>query len=193
MLFGMTKSKRKGTAGESAVVSFLRTAGFPYAERLALQGSKDRGDITGIPGVVVECKASDAYLWSSWLTEARVEKENANATHAFVASKPRGVGSTRTGDWFAGMYLGDYVNLLEEAKVEVGTVWTQHMSGTYINRDLLKMTGLAKVHAAEGDCDWWLVEISPKGVKDPAMFYAVTSLSQMSGLLVRAGYGSLGG
>jgi hypothetical protein len=193
MLAGMTKSKRKGTAGESAVVSFLRTVGFPYAERLALQGSKDRGDITGIPGVVIECKASDAYLWSTWLNEARVEKENANATHAFVASKPRGVGSTRTGDWFAGMYLGDYVSLLEDAGVELGTVWTQNMPGTYINRDLLRMTGLAKVHALEGDCDWWLVEISPKGVKDPAMFYAVTSLAQMSSLLVKAGYGSVGG
>lgn len=189
----MTFSKRKGTAGESAVVSFLRTAGFPYAERLALQGSKDRGDITGIPGVVVECKASDAYLWSTWLNEARVEKANANAAHAFVASKPRGVGATRTGQWFAGMFLGDYVNLLEAAGVQVGTVWTQHMPGTYINRDLLRMTQLAKANAEDGDCDWWLVEISPKGVKDPAMFYAVTSLAQMSRLLVYAGYGSLGG
>lgn len=193
MLFGMTKSKRKGTAGESAVVSFLRTAGFPYAERLALQGSKDRGDITGIPGVVVECKASDAYLWSSWLTEARVEKENANATHAFVASKPRGVGSTRTGDWFAGMYLGDYDRLLIEAGVPSKKVWTQAMSGANINRDLAVACRLAKAHAAEAACDWWLVEISPKGVKDPAMFYAVTSLAQMSGLLVAAGYGSVGG
>lgn len=189
----MTKSKRKGTAGESAVVSFLRTAGFPYAERLALQGSKDRGDITGIPGVVVEVKASDAYEWSTWLKEASVEKENAKADHAFVASKPRGVGSTRTGEWFAGMFLGDYDDLLVAAGVLNGEVWTHEMSGASINRGLAPACRLAKAHAFDAQCPWWLVEISPKGIKDPAMFYAVTSLAQMSGLLVAAGYGSLGG
>lgn len=189
----MTRSKQKGTAGESAVVSFLRTAGFPYAERLALQGSKDRGDITGIPGVVIEVKAADAYLLGTWMKETKTEQLNAGADFGFLTAKPRGVGNTRTGEWFAGMYLGDYAALLAAAKVGTGEVWTQHLSGHNINRDLWPTTRLAKAHAPEGDCDWWFVEIEPKGVRDDNLFYAVTSLEQMSGLLVAAGYGSLGG
>lgn len=191
----MSESKRKGTHCETAVVSFLRTAGFPYAERLALQGAKDRGDVTGIPGIVVECKNEQTYLWSSWLAEATVEKVNAQADFGIVAAKPRLVGATRTGEWMAGMYSGEFARLLLQAKIttfdEGDKVWVQQMSGANINRDLAKTMKLAEAHAKDAGMNWWVVEISPKGVKDPYSFYAVTSLAQMSGLLVRAGYGRL--
>jgi Holliday junction resolvase-like predicted endonuclease len=50
----MSHSKRVGTAAESLVVDFLQRHGFRYAERRALRGVNDCGDVTGIPGVVGE-------------------------------------------------------------------------------------------------------------------------------------------
>lgn len=38
------------------MVRLAREMGWPYAERRALTGGKDRGDITGIPGVVIQVK-----------------------------------------------------------------------------------------------------------------------------------------
>ena len=45
----MSKAKQKGTLAESALVKFLQSAGFPNAERRALAGINDLGDITGTP------------------------------------------------------------------------------------------------------------------------------------------------
>ncbi len=107
----VNKPKQKGTAAESAVVSFLRTQGFPYAERLALQGGKDRGDITGVPGIVFEVKAVQEYAFNQWLGEARVERDNAGADFGMVIAKPRLVGTSKTGQWYALMYSFDYLAL----------------------------------------------------------------------------------
>jgi len=66
-------------------VKFLQTAGFPHAERRALCGNLDRGDITGTPGLVWECKAGAAATSASdnqviaWLKETEVERVNAKA------------------------------------------------------------------------------------------------------------------
>lgn len=72
-------SKRKGTAAESLVVSVLVDAGWPYAERRALNGSQDRGDVAGVPGVVVEVKAEREFHITEWLREAAAEKANDGA------------------------------------------------------------------------------------------------------------------
>lgn len=196
----VNKAKNKGTAAESAVVSFLRTRGFPHAERLALQGGKDRGDITGIPGIVIEVKNTATYTFSSWLKEAMVEKDNANADFAFVAAKPRLVGATRVGMWMAAMYLGEFSRLCKQAGVywaDLSTAppgasaWVHHMTSNAVNRDILKnLTGLQGFKEASG-CEFGAVTIRPPGVDDVDAWYAVTMLEDMSGLLVRAGYGRL--
>ncbi|NAE18288.1 hypothetical protein, partial [Enterococcus hirae] len=49
-----------GTAAETATVRYLRTAGFPHAERRALRGTHDCGDITGTPGLAWEVKGGQA-------------------------------------------------------------------------------------------------------------------------------------
>lgn len=183
----VNKPKQKGTAAESAVVSFLRTVGFPYAERLALQGGKDRGDITGIPGIVVEVKACQEYTFSSWLAEAEVERDNAKADFGFVVAKPRLVGTARTGQWYALMYEGWWQALLHEAAVV--QVWTQEMSGNSISTMIGKTLKLAQGHAEQAGSTHSCVRIAPKGVKDSNLYYVVTTLEQMADLLVRAGYG----
>lgn len=184
--------KQKGTAAETAVVSFLRTQGFPHAERLALQGGKDRGDITGIPGIVVEVKAEKEYTLSSWLKECRVEVDNAKADFGFVVAKPRLVGTMNTASWYAIMTQGPWWQLLAmvDRKMVGGLeLWTHDMRPGFINRDLAKNLRLAGDHMAQSDCTHSCVRIAPKGVDDPSMYYVVTTLAQMSDLLVRAGYG----
>lgn len=73
----MSASKRKGSKWERDVVEFLRVNGFPYVERRALEGINDRGDIAGIPGVVLECKATKAIDLATAMTEAEKEAKNA--------------------------------------------------------------------------------------------------------------------
>lgn len=188
----VNKPKRKGTAAESAVVSFLRTQGFPHAERLALQGGKDRGDITGIPGIVVEVKAEQQYTLSSWLTECRIEVENAKADFGFVAAKPRLVGTMNTASWYAIMNAGSFRDLFTQAwkySPDLIEPWYQDMRPGFINRDLAGNVRLAHAHGLDAKTTHSCVRIAPKGVEDPTMFYVVTTLVQMSDLLVRAGYG----
>lgn len=187
----VNKPKNKGTAGESAVVAYLRTAGFPYAERLALQGGKDRGDITGIPGIVIEVKAVQEYAFNGWLSEARVERDNAGADFGLVVAKPRMVGTTRTRQWYALMYAYDYLALLSQASKESGdlTVWTREAKGNRISTTIGRDLVMAEVDRIASCSSHSCVRIAPNGVKDPSMYYVVTTLEQMSDLLVRAGYG----
>ena len=55
----MNKSGKIGTAAETAVVNYLRVNGFPHVERRRLRGAKDAGDLTGIPGLLVEVKGGE--------------------------------------------------------------------------------------------------------------------------------------
>lgn len=111
----MSKSRAKGTMAESAVVRFLRENGYPHAERRALSGINDKGDIAGIVGVVVEVKNHAKYKIPEWLREVEVEVANAKADHGFLIVKPNGVGEKRVGEWWAVLPLEGIVRLLREA------------------------------------------------------------------------------
>lgn len=71
--------KKKGTAWESAIVNYLRGNGVPHAERRSLGGTRDRGDVAGIPGVVIEAKSAARLQLSAWVDEANVERANDGA------------------------------------------------------------------------------------------------------------------
>lgn len=86
----MSASKRKGTAWETAVVEFLRSRGAVHAERRALAGARDRGDVAGIPGVVIECKAAKRYELAEWVRELEAETVNAGAEWGFLVVKAPG-------------------------------------------------------------------------------------------------------
>lgn len=85
----MSEARRKGTAFETAVVQYLQAHGFPYAERRALHGANDRGDITGIPGVVLELKATRRIDVGEAVTETERERQNANAQYGITIIKRR--------------------------------------------------------------------------------------------------------
>jgi hypothetical protein len=72
----VSKSKQKGTSAETAVVNWLNSKGRKHVERRALSGLLDRGDIAGIPGVVIEVKNHQRMELSAWLKELEVEMHN---------------------------------------------------------------------------------------------------------------------
>lgn len=101
-------SKQKGTAAETAVVRLLRYH-WP-AERRALHGALDKGDIAGVPGVVVEVKNCARMELAGWLDQALVERDNADELIGVVWHKRRG--KPHPGDWFVTMNGHDFVKLL---------------------------------------------------------------------------------
>jgi hypothetical protein len=108
----VSASKAKGTAAETAVVRYLQAAGFVQAERRALNGTADRGDIAGIPSVVIEVKNCARQELPAWVAEAELERDNDNATLGVVWHKRRGKGNPA--DWFVTMSGRQFAALLRE-------------------------------------------------------------------------------
>jgi hypothetical protein len=106
----VSRSKAKGTAAETAVVRFLREAGFEQAERRTLNGVQDRGDIAGIPGVVIEVKNCARDQLPAWIGEAERERDNDRAGLGVVWHKRRG--TTDPGRWFVTMSGDQFAALL---------------------------------------------------------------------------------
>jgi len=107
-------SKVRGTKFESQVVEFLRTHGFPYAERRALGGANDKGDIAGVPGVVLECKSVKQITLSTFVDELDVEMRNAGVEVGAVVIKRRG--TTDVGRAYAVMPMDVFVRLIGDAE-----------------------------------------------------------------------------
>jgi len=107
--------RQKGTAAETAVVEYLISAGYQNAERRALHGSNDRGDIAGIPGVVIEVKSEKTYRLTNAVREAKEEMKNAKAERYVAVLKPHGVGLGKGDQFFAVIELAEYVALLKLA------------------------------------------------------------------------------
>ena len=69
----MSASRRKGTAAKTAMVRWLQAHGFPFAERRALRGRDDQGDVAGIPGIALEVKNCNRTELAVWTDEAKAE------------------------------------------------------------------------------------------------------------------------
>lgn len=80
----MSKERAKGTRWASAIVTYLKEQGWPYAELRNLSGAKDRGDIAGVIGVCIEAKNQNRQSLAEWLDEATVERDNDNAAVGVV-------------------------------------------------------------------------------------------------------------
>lgn len=107
------KPKIKGTAAETAVVNCLQRGGWNAAERRALQGALDKGDIAGVPLVAIEVKDCKSLTFGPWLKEALVERDNAKAEIGFVWAKRRGHLDPK--DWFVVMDGDTVMRLLRAA------------------------------------------------------------------------------
>lgn len=113
----MTRSrataKKAGTSWESAIVDGLIAFGWPYAERRRLSGSADKGDIAGIPGLVIEAKNTRQMDLAGAVDEALCERDNAGAAHGVAWLKRRGRTSAAGG--YVVMDGSTFMALLKEA------------------------------------------------------------------------------
>jgi hypothetical protein len=91
--------KRKGNAAELAVARWLREWGWLNAERSRSGWHDDRGDIDGLPGVVVEVKNEKRIDIPGYIGELIVEMNNADAWTGVCIVKRRG--SVDVDDWYA--------------------------------------------------------------------------------------------
>lgn len=100
------RPRQIGTAAETAVVRYARASGFAGADRSALHGARDIGDVLLCPGVVVEVKGGDAARTATdaavllWLAQTANERHNAGAEHAFLVVQRKGVGPANAGRWW---------------------------------------------------------------------------------------------
>lgn len=103
----MNPSKRKGTAGETAVTRYCRDNGFSKAERRALHGTLDRGDIKICDHWIAEVKTGKTAAEASWAqirrwwAETERERVNAGAPAAMLVVQRRGIGLSQPGKWTA--------------------------------------------------------------------------------------------
>jgi len=109
----MSKSKAKGTSAETAVVNYLKDKWNIPAERRALTGAFDKGDISGISDVVFEIKNHKTMVLGQWMEELKVEVTNANAETGVVVHKRKG--TTDVSEWCASMPFWMYMYLLKHA------------------------------------------------------------------------------
>lgn len=188
MRFAMVnRPKILGTAAETAVVSWLIDNGHPYAERRGLQGAKDKGDVTGIPGICIEVKVAGkrGLLLGSWLRETEVERVNANAVYGLLVAKPTGLGPKRTGKWLAAMYHDQWAMLVAAGGWPVPVLPEDHIiSGTKVNKlSFFLANGWAQEHGP------LLVRAVGKKTA-PGDWYIVGTLEYMNRCLRYAGYGT---
>jgi hypothetical protein len=114
-------NKRKGSAAELAVAKWLRRKGWLNAERSRAGWQDDRGDIDGLPGVVIEVKNQKKMDIPGWLDELDVEMHNAKAWTGVLVVKRRG--STDPDDWYyimTGKIWGDLMRAVEFGGKEEG-------------------------------------------------------------------------
>ena len=109
----MSKAKQKGTAAETAVVNWLQSKGRKHVERRSLNGALDRGDIAGIPSVVIEVKNCARMELPKWVGELETEIANDKADTGTVIHKKRG--TTDVGEWYATMPVSIWYELIKSA------------------------------------------------------------------------------
>ena len=93
-------------------------------ERRTKNGSKDRGDITGVKTVgggrvVLECKTVARDNLPAWIKEAEIERGNDDALIGVVCHKKHGSG--KAADQYVSMTLATFAILIEGG-VQVGPV-----------------------------------------------------------------------
>jgi hypothetical protein len=107
-------ARQAGTQLERLVANYLARHINPDIDRRPKTGAKDKGDIGGLRHmgrpIVVECKNTTRLNLGPWLTEAEVERGNADATVGMVVFKRHG--KAAPGDQLVLMTLADLVALL---------------------------------------------------------------------------------
>jgi Holliday junction resolvase len=99
-------SRNKGGVGEREVVSLVKKAGFPDAERTSNgRHQRTRGDIAGIPGVTLEVKRTERlHLRQAW---AQCQEAAGDSLLPVLAHRWNG------GEWLAIVPLDELLALVK--------------------------------------------------------------------------------
>lgn len=112
-----------GTKAESAVVKVLTANGFPQAERRALRGERDAGDLTGTPGICWSVKGGDQARNASdldierWLADLATQMRHARADIGVLVVQRKGVGEANAHRWWAIMPAFQLADLAAEPQM----------------------------------------------------------------------------
>jgi hypothetical protein len=117
----VNRNKAKGTTWESAIVAYLKSRWWPFADRLTLSGSQDRGDIRLGDGikVVIEAKNEKSITLAGYIKEVEAEVKNAGAD--IGAAWIKRVGKTDPAEAYVVMTGETFTKLLKEAGYTNGT------------------------------------------------------------------------
>ena len=185
IIYVANRPKDKGTWAETQAAEFLRKNGWPYAERRALAGITDKGDITGCPGLAWEVKYANAGIrMGVWITETYVERGHANADHAILVIKPKGRGAAAIDQWLAVMRTWDFEVLSRLSALETFSSTDMAYSGTTVLRDLKDLE-----HTTMDSVIPVLVRRPPGTKEKPWEWYRIMSLGNVVKLIRSAGYG----
>lgn len=105
-------NKAKGREAENQVCDYLNANGYTV-ERRRQEGVNDRGDVAGLPGVVIEVKNTKQLALSQFVTEATREAGNDSANGEVVGVawiKKRG--TTDPGQWYVAMNGDTFLQFL---------------------------------------------------------------------------------
>lgn len=109
----VNKSKAKGTGWETAIVRYLLAEGLAGAERRALYGTDDRGDIAGLIDWVISAKNCKATTLAKWVDDVQLQQANAGASNSAVWHHRRGRASPA--DAFVTITGSQFTRLLRAA------------------------------------------------------------------------------
>lgn len=196
----VNKPKIKGTGAETLLVGYLRANGWPYAERRALSGSLDKGDIAGTGPLVWESKATGGSPQiPAWLAETETERRNAGAEYGILVVKTRGLGVVYMGRWLAVMTLPQHEKLVANSTVKVlASTLPRFYSSMRLSHEFTALAidqAIMREEAEPGSCPSCPVvaaHMMPPGTKDdPSKHYRAMRLEQMVHLLHGAGFGEI--
>lgn len=115
----MSKAKKIGTEGETAVVNALHRLGWEDAKRIILAGYADECDVTIHPKFAVAQvkaghyaeRASLEQIWA-WLNQTEQQRVDARVPWAILVTKRVGYGHSRADQWWAYLWLSTFVGLV---------------------------------------------------------------------------------
>mgnify|MGYP004453944351 FL=1 len=109
---GSRAIKAKGRDAENLVVEFLKDQGLRAACRVRGMGIRDRGDIGGIPGWMIEVKNEAKRSDSLYMAEVERQVENSQEPFGCCIIKRRG--TRDVGEWYAEMPVWMLAKIIEE-------------------------------------------------------------------------------
>lgn len=110
-------NRDKGARAERALVTWLRTNGWPHAERAIATGNRsgqrvraDLGDVTGTPGLVWQVKNVNKPDIDGWLAETEEQRAAADADYGLLVQQRRG--QADPGMWWVHVHGSAFAHIL---------------------------------------------------------------------------------